>query len=114
MGTKEIRFHVAVQVPSDTSYTSVYRIIKERLAPWKSRMSKSMTLLEKAVSNKALNRRGTLFQRALAELEDLRCPTCNGDGECTRVGLHDIFHYVWSCDACHGTGMKPDQRGGGG
>jgi DnaJ-class molecular chaperone len=47
------------------------------------------------------------YQQAKLELENTRCPTCDGLGDCDDAGPGDIYFETWICPDCRGTGLKP-------
>jgi hypothetical protein len=47
------------------------------------------------------------FHDKLQAIENLRCTTCYGSGQCDDAEAGDIFHNTWTCTACNGTGLKP-------
>ena len=49
------------------------------------------------------------FSTISERLDALKCPVCQGLGECDDADMGDIMFNTWTCRTCHGSGMK--QRG---
>lgn len=50
------------------------------------------------------------YHRRLKELQDSRCPTCYGNGECDDAEAGDMFFNTWTCPTCKGTGIKEESK----
>jgi hypothetical protein len=46
------------------------------------------------------------FNEILAQIEQCKCKTCHGSGECDDAEAGDIRFNTFLCTACKGTGWK--------
>jgi len=47
-----------------------------------------------------------IFKQLVDTLDNMKCSTCHGHGECDDADFGDISFRTWRCTACNGSGLK--------